>query len=328
LTARPAAGAKGAEAAQYFRPPLAGFGGARPPAPDWFERALEDAPERSTVEVQGAAIETLSWGRIGDPGLMLMHGNGAHADWFSFLAPLLARQGRRVVALSFSGMGRSDWREKYSVAQWADETIAVAETSGLFDAPTAPVLAAHSFGGYVLMTTAARHGQRLRRAIIIDTPLRPPEAIEAQNERRRERMGGGQSRYYTSEADALSRFKLMPPQGCEHPFIADHIARHSLKPVLDDQGRSVLSWRFDPALFDNFDFGKPHRDLGQSLCPVVLVRGGRSRLVTPELFDHARALAPPGTPVHELADADHHVMVDQPLGLVRLLAQLADEGLG
>ena len=322
---RAPANAAGAEAPRYFRAPLADFGGARPPAPDWFERAVEDAPERSTVEVQGAAIETLAWGRIGDPGLLLMHGNGAHADWFSFIAPLLAREGRRVVALSFSGMGRSGWRDKYSVAQWSDETIAVVEATGLFDAPTAPVLAAHSFGGYVLMTTAARHGQRLRRAIIVDTPLRPPDSIEAQNERRRERMGGGQARFYTSEADALSRFKLMPPQGCEHPFIADHIARHSLKSVLDGQGRPAMSWRFDPALFDNFDFGKPHRDLGQSLCPVVLVRGGRSRLVTPELFDHARSLAPPGTPTHELADADHHVMVDQPLAFTRLLAQLADE---
>ena len=125
------ANAAGAEAPRYFRAPLADFGGARPPAPDWFERAVEDAPERSTVEVQGAAIETLAWGRIGDPGLLLMHGNGAHADWFSFIAPSLAREGRRVVAMSFSGMGRSGWRDKYSVAQWSDETIAVVEAATL-----------------------------------------------------------------------------------------------------------------------------------------------------------------------------------------------------
>jgi pimeloyl-ACP methyl ester carboxylesterase len=45
---------------------------------------------------------------------MLLHGNAAHLGWWSFLAPLLAGQ-YRVVALSFSGMGASSWRDAYSV---------------------------------------------------------------------------------------------------------------------------------------------------------------------------------------------------------------------
>jgi len=53
------------------------------------------------VVVQGAPIETLAWGRVGDPGLLLLHGNSAHADWYSFIAPLL-RQGRRGYFLACS----------------------------------------------------------------------------------------------------------------------------------------------------------------------------------------------------------------------------------
>ena len=120
----------------HFPPPLAPFDGQPPPAPDWFSQALADAPERSEVRVQGTPVETLAWGRRGDPGLLLLHGNGAHADWYSFIGPLL-KPGRRVVAISFSGAGGSGWRTQYSVAQWADEALAAAEATGLYEAPRA-----------------------------------------------------------------------------------------------------------------------------------------------------------------------------------------------
>jgi len=61
--------------------PLAAFEGAEPEAPDWFKWAIGQAPERSFVTVDGARIELLAWGKRGDPGLILVHGNSAHADW-------------------------------------------------------------------------------------------------------------------------------------------------------------------------------------------------------------------------------------------------------
>ena len=91
--------------------PLAAYHGHKPPAPAWFERAVAAEPERTFVEFEGARIETLAWGERGKPGLMLLHGGAAHADWWSFVAPLFARE-HRVVASSFTGMGRSDWRAR------------------------------------------------------------------------------------------------------------------------------------------------------------------------------------------------------------------------
>ena len=303
----------------HVPPPLAGFAGQPPPAPAWFTAALADAPQRSMVTVQGAPIETLAWGRIGDPGLLLLHGNAAHADWYSHVAPLLS-SGRRVVALSFSGMGASGWRTQYSVAQWADEALAVAQAAGLFAAAVAPTVVAHSFGGFPLISLAARFGDRLARAIIIDTPLRPPSGVDGKRRQRIEALRS--ARVYPSQAEALLRFRLLPPQGCAHPYIADLIARRGLKQVVGPDAGPGWVWRFDPFIFRHFDFGRPYRDLKAARCPVVLVRGGRSRLVTPALLDLAVSLAPPGTLRLELPDADHHVMVDQPLALVQLLAEL------
>jgi pimeloyl-ACP methyl ester carboxylesterase len=45
-------------------------------------------------------------------------------------------------------------------------------------------------------------------------------------------------------------------------------------------------------------------------------------LLTPDILDHAVAIAPPGTQRLELPDADHHVMIDQPLALADMLAAL------
>jgi pimeloyl-ACP methyl ester carboxylesterase len=90
--------------------PLAAYEGQEPLAPAWFKKAIAHEPERTFVEIEGARVETLAWGERGKPGLILLHGGAAHADWWSFIAPFFAHE-RRVVAPTFTGMGRSDWRE-------------------------------------------------------------------------------------------------------------------------------------------------------------------------------------------------------------------------
>lgn len=87
-----------------FPAPLARFRGETPEAPRWFQQAIAQAPERRRIPVSGAGIELLTWGEIGKPGLLFLHGNGAHADWWSFIAPFFAADWR-VAAISWSGMG-------------------------------------------------------------------------------------------------------------------------------------------------------------------------------------------------------------------------------
>jgi pimeloyl-ACP methyl ester carboxylesterase len=301
-------------AAEHHAPPLAGLHGHAPCAPEWFTGALAQAAERTELRVQGAPIEVLAWGRVGDPGLLLLHGNGAHADWYSFIAPLLL-PGRRVVAMSFSGMGRSGWRTQYSRAQWADEALAVAHATGLLQGAVPPVVAGHSFGGLVLMDMAARHGQHLGRALVVDAPARPPSRDDHAPRSDVVRS----ARVYATPAQALERFRLIPPQACPHPFIAHHIASHGLKVVVGPEGREGWVWRMDPYRFRHFQMGRPSHDLRQARCPLVLVRGGQSRLLSAEGLARMAHRAPPGTTTDEVPGADHHVMVDQPLAFAELL---------
>jgi pimeloyl-ACP methyl ester carboxylesterase len=302
--------------------PLADFNGAKPPAPNWFTAALAAVPQRSFPTIEHAQIEALSWGRVGTPGLLLMHGNGAHADWWSFIAPLLAAQGYRVTALSWSGMGGSQWRDAYSQQQYADEAFAVAQATGLFDSPVKPVFVGHSFGGFPLIHAAASAGERLRAAVLVDTPLLSREQRRA----RRERTGhdgarsrpGAPKKVSATLAEALTRFRLIPEQSCEHPYIVDHIARTSLRAV---EGGGY-TWRFDPYLWSNFVQTDSEAEIKLARCPLALIWGDRSQLMPAEVVAHIRSLLPADSPAIPIPNADHHLMLDQPLVFVATLHEL------
>lgn len=290
---------------------LAAFGGARPPAPAWFDAAIADEPERGAVEVDGARIETLTWGQRGRPGLVFLHGNGAHAEWWRFIAPAFAANWR-ILALTWSGMGGSDWRPAYSGETFAREVFAAAEAGGLHDSPLKPTLVAHSFGGFVAMHCAARYGDRLRAAVLVDSAIDPP-GRRHDGPPRRERP----NRIYPTFEATLARFRLAPPQDCENLFAVDFIGRHSIKEV-----EGGFTWKFDPFLWRNFELGDLAGLLQDARCPVALMWGARSGLVTPEVAAYMAGIAPPGTPLVPIPDADHHVMLDQPLAFTAALTGL------
>lgn len=301
--------------ADNLRAPLAHLGGARPRAPAWFDAALAQAPERRFVEVEGAKIESLSWGARGKPGLLFLHGNGAHADWWRFIAPFFAAD-YRVAALSWSGMGASDHRPHYSLDLFIAEAFGVAEAEGLFDGAEKPLFVAHSFGGFPLMGCAARHGDRLRGAVMVDTPVRSPEE-ESPRRRGRPASTPRPHRVYPTIEEALSRFRFAPEQPCENLFIADHIARTSLQAV-----EGGWTWKFDPFLWSAFELGDTRTLLAEVAAPFALIWGDRSMLMPPELTQRMVAALPAGAPTVVIPDAAHHVMVDQPLAFVSALRGL------
>jgi pimeloyl-ACP methyl ester carboxylesterase len=303
--------------------PLAPLLGEVPQAPAWFARALARSPERCFVEVEGARIETLTWGDAGRPGVLFLHGHGAHADWYSFIAPFFAAR-HRVVALSWSGMGASDWRESYSMEQFEGEALAVAKATGLFDAPAPPVVVGHSFGGMIALGLAADHGDRFAAAVIVDPPVVRPERLERQRlAKRPQRHNLRPHHVYPTLASALARFRLLPVQPCDNLFILDHIARLSLRQVAaagDDKGG--WSWRFDWALWSRFKRRNPLPLIRAAHCPLALVRGGRSRLMEREDAAFMMAELPRDAPYVEVPEADHHVMLDQPLAFVAAIEGL------
>jgi pimeloyl-ACP methyl ester carboxylesterase len=289
--------------------PLAAYAGERPPAPAWFDHALAMAPERGWLEVEGARLETLAWGDVGKPGLLLCHGNSAHADWWSFIAPFFAADWR-VAAFSWSGMGGSDWRETYSMDGHAREALAVAEHLGLFENAQKPVFVGHSFGGTPVTRAAELWGGRLRLAVVVDSGAR----IGATPPKWRERTRPN-AVYPTLEA-ALARYRL-PNLTTDNPFILDYLARRAAVRAPGDA--SGWTWAFDPFMGQKRDVEHVYRIaemIGQARCPLAFIWGDRSHLITPEMIANTQAHSLPGTRYLEIPEAGHFVMVDQPLALV------------
>ena len=293
---------------------LARYRGAKPDAPAWFEAAIATPYKERFVDVDGIRIRYQDYGNRSKPGLLLAHGNGAHAHWYDFIAPAL-KDDYHVVSMTFSGMGDSDWRERYSFPTFAEEQLAVCEHAGLFDGGRKPVIAAHSFGGFITLHATKQHADRFAGVIIIDSGIRPPDD-QWEGPPRRAR---GSRAYATLEA-ALARFRLAPPQPCENHYIADYIARHSLKQVENEAGQTGWIWKFDPGIFVNFEFSAMSSNLLADVsCHVALMRGKDSELVTDRIWDYMRSLRTEPMDMISIPDAQHHVLLDQPQAFIQAL---------
>lgn len=306
---------------QRLRMPLMDLKGRRPRAPEWFGAAIAQKPERSVTPVEGAEIETLTWGERGRPGLLLLHGGMANADWWAHIAPFFAET-HRVAAFSMSGAGRSSWRERYEVAQFAREMSQVAQTSGLYDAGP-PVFVAHSFGSRPLFNAVADPELTLKAAVVLDAAvsLQPSQGPDITDRR--------PHRTYDSFEAALSRFRLMPYQVCDNLFILDYIARQSLTEIEAGPDAARWTWRSDPFTFHKLsgaEAGQAEAALRAARCQLAFLYGDRSAIVRPDNLAHTQAAAAPGTIFAAVPDAAHHLFLDQPLaviaGLRTLLASL------
>lgn len=271
--------------------------------PAWFATAIAAEPTHHDVEVDGVEIHYRGWGTPGAPGVVLLHGGAAHSGWWDHVGPLLAH-GRRVVAVDLSGHGDSEWKPEYDRAQWAREVAAVIREEDMQPA----VFVGHSMGGWVSVYTGVLDPDAVRAIIAIDSPLNqaPPEEQPL--------SARPPNRVYDDLADAMRRFRTVPPQPVLLPYVAEHVARQSLRQVEDG-----WTWKFDTGIFGNRGWT---RDLLPRLAvPACLIRC-ENGMVDAEMAARIASLHRDGMPVVELPDAGHHAMFDQPLPLVAALRAL------
>lgn len=284
----------------------------RGPTPDWFERALAHPFTSQWVTVEGCPIHYLRWADEGAPrerrGLLFVHGGGAHANWWRFVAPFFAGD-FAVAALDLSGMGESGNRPEYSAALRAQEIQGVLADGGF---GARPFVVGHSFGGYMTMAYGASFGAECGGIIIADTPVYRPDA---NGQRPTPSRPASVARYYPDVSTGVERFRLMPAQDCGNPWLVEFIARHSLR-----ETSAGWTWKFDIQTMNGRRWSEPfHEFLQQAACRRALIYGAESALLGRDTAQHMAELMGPAAPVVEIPAAHHHLMLDQPIAFVSAL---------
>ena len=281
--------------------------------PAWFQRAVTTPREDRSVTVAGCPIHYLRWGNPGKPGLLLVHGSGAHAHWWDFIAPYFTDH-NCVAALDLSGMGDSGHRPDYAAEIFAKELISVCADAG-FKNDT--VIIGHSFGGYVTLKAGLLYGNQLTGVVLVDAPVRPPDY---EWERDPKYSPIQPKKIYPDFETARSRFRLVPAQPCDNKFILDYLAQSSLIQV--DGG---WSWKFDDRLFKSFRMGQTSEDLSNLACRVGVIYGENSQLFSQDIVDYMFTVLDRSVPFVAIPEANHHLLLDQPLAFISALRTLLAE---
>jgi non-heme chloroperoxidase len=262
------------------------------------------APRDCTATVGPLTLHYLDWGTAGRPALVCLHGITQTAHSWDEVAPALART-HHVRALDQRGHGDSTWAPDgdYRITTQNHD---VERFLQVIDAAPA-VLVALSMGGLVALTLAARAPELVRALVVVDIA---PEV---------QRGGVDNIRSFVAATDELDTFEDFVQRA--HSFnprrslanIRDRL-RHNLKQL--PSGR--WTWKYDPELRNPARVGDALGDLWAEVakirCPVLIVRGGESDILAPEVATRFGGIVK--AEVRTVAGAGHSVMGDNPSGFL------------
>ncbi|MGN0041611.1 alpha/beta fold hydrolase [Rhodococcus sp. (in: high G+C Gram-positive bacteria)] len=123
-----------------------------------------------TAEPNGVVVsyrETAPTGRAHPVPVVLVHGLGGDGRTWARFSRILAKAGRRVVAVDLRGHGRSGRAQSYRFDDFAADVAGVCTHLG-FDTID---LVGHSLGGHTGSLIAQRHPELIRRLVLEEAPL-------------------------------------------------------------------------------------------------------------------------------------------------------------
>ncbi len=244
---------------------------------------------------------------------MLLHGVTANAWWWEGFARCLPG-GLRLLALDQRGHGDSQWvtPPAYSPADYADDIGRFIDFCGVKNA----VIVGHSQGGINALAFITARPGGARAVAAIDIAL----TSTSRRDRFLVRLKNLPTVVYPDLATAKARFRLMPREGDIPPDVLARVAEKSLKQA----PAGGFTFKFDRDSFYGSDGINVLEAIRAARVPLLLVRGGRSRIMTAEAADRALKLNPLAR-LAVIADAHHHVPIERPVALAALINEFVQE---
>ncbi len=275
-------------------------------------------PTSRHVTINGLKLHYFDWGgNAGKRTFLLLHGGGAHAHWWDFVAPQLTGMGR-VLALDFRGHGRSQWADPphYGPAAYTRDTIGFIDHLG-----TAVVLVGHSMGGAVAQWVTSEAPDLVSALIIVDAPAGPPPLWMRLMWRWRRRAAGHTRPELESAEHIVRKFRLSPP--------GTYLTREQLAELALSGAEQLPSgkwvFRFDPRTrsWRRRERGMRRPNLRRLTAPTLILRGEESTLVTAgRAVRLTRKIR--GSRFRVIRRAHHHVPLDNPDATAREIADFVD----
>lgn len=134
----------------------------------WADYAgeMHHAEHSHFVEIDGATVHYQEFGDAGDPAMLLIHGYSASTYVWKTVAPRLADEGFRVVAVDLLGFGFSDKPASFDY-KIVSQARMISRFMNRLGIGTATVVGS-SYGGAVASTLALDYLERVEKLILVD----------------------------------------------------------------------------------------------------------------------------------------------------------------
>ncbi len=266
---------------------------------------------RSRFSHSSPRIHFLEWNPDASRTVILLHGNSANAWWWQWVADELPRD-LRLLAIDQRGHGDSEW-VKPPAYKPHDYAADLANFIREEVRDRHPIVVGHSMGGVVTLAFAHRYAELARGVIVVDTAVVSTRG----RDRFLHRLKALPTVVYPDLDTAKARFRLMPNEGEIHRDRVLAIAEKSLMPA--ESGGYTL--KFDRESFFGGDGLHVMDTIRELRLPTLLVRAGKSRIMTQESSE-AAAASNPRMRLTVIADAHHHVILEKPAEVARLIAEV------
>jgi pimeloyl-ACP methyl ester carboxylesterase len=269
---------------------------------------------RSRFSHSSPRIHFMEWNPDASRTIVLLHGNSANAWWWQWVAAEMPKD-LRLLALDQRGHGDSEWVKPPAYKPY-DYAADLANFIREEVRDRHPIVVGHSMGGVVTLAFAHRYAELARGVIVIDTAVVSTRG----RDRFLHRLKALPTVVYPDLETAKARFRLMPNEGeiPEDRVLA--IAEKSLMPA--ESGGYTL--KFDRESFFGGD-GLQVMDTIRALrLPTLLVRAEKSRIMTQDSSE-AAAASNPHTRLVVIPHAHHHVILEKPAEVARVIAEFAEE---
>ncbi len=267
--------------------------------------------------VNGLRLHYLDWGSPGKPALVLLHGGSAYAQWWDFFAPAFTED-FHVITPDWRGHGDSQHADPpaYSTRHYIDDLHKLLAKLNL----ERPVIVGHSMGGHNAFVYTAEHAAQTAALVMVDTTVSYPESAV----RFLRRLGQRPAKVFDSRAEAIARFRVLPRELLFSQERLEYIAGFAFTERPDGKWVAKLDRR---TLFREPVDG--HNLLANITCPTLVVKAENSPVLNRTKLDALCTGLPDGRWA-EVKDCYHHIMLDNPEGLIAVvrdfLAELVPSG--